>query len=103
MQTKMIVKCMLKNLALGYGFGVKGNTRTKQESGETGQINNVTTIITPRGAFPEEERIVKASKKVINFFSKSPQWKDKLDHVMTAMDMPNMLSIIILKPKCGIL
>ena len=81
------------NLALGYGFGTKENTRTKQEADKTWQMKNVTTIITPGGVFPDQEQIVKASRKVINFFSKFPQHKDKRDHVRKAMDMCKSLYI----------
>ena len=53
-------------------------------------MKKVTTFVTPGRAFPDGDRIVKASRKVINFFSKSPQCKDKLDHVRKAMDIPNI-------------
>ena len=62
----------------------------QQEVNETGQTKKVTTIITPGGEFSDGERTVKASSKVVNVFSKSPQRKDKLDHVRNTMDMPNI-------------
>ena len=60
------------NLALGYGFGIKEDNRTKQEADETGQMKKVTTIVMAAGAFPDGERVVKASRKIVTFFSKSP-------------------------------
>ena len=78
------------NLALGYGFGIKVNTRTKQEADGTGRMKKVTTIVTPAGEFPDGEQIVKAIRKAVNFFGKTPQHKYKLDYFRKAMDMPNI-------------
>lgn len=76
------------SLCLGYGFGVKENTRSRQEAGENGQTKKVTTVVTPGGPFPEGARLVKASRQSVNFFDKSPQRKEKLDDVRKAMDLP---------------
>ena len=78
------------NLALGYGVGTKENTTTKQEADKMGQTKNMTTILTLGGSFLDGDIIMKASRKTINFFSKSPQHKDKLDHVRNAMNIPNI-------------
>ena len=66
------------------------NTRTKQEADKMGQMKKVTTIVTSGGVFPDEEWIVKTSRKVVNVFRKSPQCKDELDHARNAIDMPNI-------------
>ena len=75
---------------MGYGLGVKENTKTHQVTDDKGVVKKVQSIVTPGGAFLDGERIVKATRKCVNFFSKSPQRKERLELQRAAMDLPKI-------------
>ena len=77
-------------LVMGYGLGVKENTKTHQVTDDKGVVKKVQSIVTPGGAFPDGERIIKATRKCVNFFSKSPQRKERLELQRAAMDLPKI-------------
>ena len=77
------------NLAISYTLGVKENTKTHKVVLER-KKEKVTEIVTPGGAFPDSGRILKTGRKIINFFTGSPQRKDKLNKVIAAYDLPTI-------------
>ena len=79
------------NLCLGYGLGVKENTKSRRvNDGEGGAVTKVHSIVTKGGPFLDGARICKVARKVVNFFTASPQRKEKLEKQRTAMDMPKI-------------
>ena len=78
------------SLSLGYTMGVKENQRTNTVVDEEGETKKVISIVTPGGAFPDGERLVTVSKKVVQFFVKSPQRKDTLNTIVIGMDLPKI-------------
>ena len=78
------------NLVMGYGLGVKENTKTKSVADEKGVVKKVQYMVTPGGAFPEGARLVETARKCVNYFSASPQRKGKLETQRIAMDLPQV-------------
>ena len=56
---------------MGYCVGVKENAKTNQVTGEKGVVKKEQSMVSPGGTFPEGERIIKVTRKCVNFFSKS--------------------------------
>mmetsp|Transcript_32277 Transcript_32277/g.67858 ORF Transcript_32277/g.67858 Transcript_32277/m.67858 type:complete len:853 (-) Transcript_32277:67-2625(-) len=75
------------SLIMGYGLGVKENTKTKKFTDDKGVVKKVQSIVTPGGAFPEGKRLVKGGRNCVNYFSKSPQRKEKMDAQRKIMDL----------------
>ena len=77
------------NLVIGYTLGIKENTKTHNET-VNGDVKKVKMIVTPGGEFTEGLRIIKLGKEMCNYFTGSPQRKDKLEDIVSCHHLPKI-------------
>ena len=77
------------SLIITYTVGIKENTRTRKEIRDGKEIK-VTEIVTPGGALPDGARIIKTLRSFVNFWTASPQRKDKLRKIVDIYDLPEV-------------
>lgn len=76
------------SLILGYGLGYKEYTKTVSTTDENGAKTKTKTVVTPGGEFSDGMRIIKAARKIVNFFGASPQRNEKLDTCRNLFALP---------------
>ena len=73
---------------MGYGLGLKENTKTDKVPDEKGGVKKVKHTVTPGGAFLEGDQLGKTSRKYVIFFTSYPQRKNKLETQTVTLDLP---------------
>ena len=70
-------------------MGIKENTKTHNET-INGEVKNVKEIVTSGREFIAGLRIIKVGREIFNYFTGSPQRKEKLESVVTCFNLPSI-------------